>query len=84
MKFDNEELVHAMSPSLTEDAIIPIMTADPKPYNILTLLHCYCTVVNPNAHRPEPTHFLEVERWVRRVAFEQFETLVCQSLNLGW
>jgi len=60
------------------------MRADPEPYETLLAFLRQSTVPKTDTSRPKVTNFLEMNRGVARIGFEQSKVLVRQlSLVIG-
>ena len=67
---------------LSDELVVFGVGADPKPNEILTGLHCERSMVAAYPRRPEPTHLLEMKRWVPRIPLQVFIGTICRALNI--
>ena len=69
------------SVSLGKQAIVIGVGPDPEPQNAFLRFNAQRPVMDADAHGPESVNFLQVQRRVVRIGFQQSECPVCQSLN---
>lgn len=65
----------------TQKVIVVRMAADPKPQHAIWNCHTQGTIRKPDAHRPKPANFLEMQGWVMGVVFQQDEAFAGKFLN---
>ncbi len=70
------------SPASADDLIILAVVADPKPYDIVPILNRHRPIMDTNARRPIAAYFLEMQRGMTRIAFEQPKIFVREPLNV--
>lgn len=59
------------------------MRANPEPQNAVLDIDAKCAVVSADADGMKSLDPLEMQRWMLRIRFEQFELLVSECLNDG-
>lgn len=67
-----------------DNPFIGTMIPDPKLHQILAVFHRQRSYTKTHAHRPKPTHFLESQRRMPRVGFQQREFLVRHCASFSW
>ena len=73
-------LISAKSPP-REDVIVFAVMADPKPQNIVALLHCQRPISQAHPRRPKTSDALKMERGVAGVALKQGEIGIGGALD---
>jgi hypothetical protein len=68
---------------LSDELVVVAVSAYPKPEHSIGSLLADGSVVPTDADRPVLTDFLEMQRWVPRVGFQQGKRSVGQFLNGG-
>jgi len=60
------------------------MWPDPNPNEVGLVLDCERTVMTANSHRPQLANFLEVQRRVCEIFFQEVEVVSGHSLDSFW
>lgn len=60
------------------------MCSDPDQQDAIIDVDTERTIVEADAHRPEPADPLYMQRWVPRVSLEQAKVLVGESADRRW
>ena len=66
---------------LLDDALVFVVGADPDQDEICSILHCEGAVVKSDPRGPEFSNFLELQRGVRRIFFQQFKITTGVALH---
>jgi hypothetical protein len=66
---------------LADQLVVLCVRTDPKPHNPVRGLDAHRAMMGADSRRPEPTNFLEVNRWISRVSFQLLETPIREALN---
>ena len=64
------------SPTLCDDLVVIGVRADPDPMDVAFDLGCQRAVMQADAHGPKRADFLEVQRGMLRIRFQQLEVFI--------
>jgi hypothetical protein len=70
---------------LSDEIVVVFVCADPKPDDEIAVLLCNSAIMIADSHGPDiPNKWLELHRWMKRIAQPNLKLFSRETLNVSW